>query len=107
METCTYASTRGTTLLPHVVLSAQPAGVVRRQAAPALGVTTPATAKQTRGRAASVRSHTARSFAGFTQGGAVAATSAAPVTSPSVIDLMVTDHPYSTRLGPFSCRPPV
>jgi hypothetical protein len=105
METCTNTSTRGTTLLPRVVLSPQPAGVVRLQAAPAPGVTTLAT--QSRWRATSARSLAATTFAGSIQGGAVAASDAAPVTTPSVIDLMVTDHPYSTRLGPSSCRPPV
>ena len=39
---------------------------------------------------------------GSFQGGAVAATGTAAVT-----DLMVTDHPYSTRLGPPTCSPPV
>ena len=37
------------------------------------------------------------------QGGAMATT-----TGPAaVIDLMVTDHTYSTRLGPSPCSPPV
>lgn len=40
-------------------------------------------------------------FGGF-QGGAMAATGRA-----AVIDLMVTDHKYSTRLGPSACSPPV
>lgn len=108
MEICTSSSTRGTTLLSRVVLSQQPAGVVRPQTAPTTRITASAVAEATRWRGGvRVDDLTAQPFAAVTQGGAVAITGAAPVTDLAVIDPMVTDHPYSTRLEPFPCRPPV
>jgi hypothetical protein len=81
MVSCTTASSRATTLL---------------SCAPQAQVVAPTALR--RGWQASA---TAPVFASF-QGGAIAATGTAPV-----IDLMVTDHQYSTRLGPSSCSPPV
>jgi len=101
VDVCTITSTRGTRLLSRVVLSQQPAGVVRPQTAPTTQIPVSAFAG-TSDRRGRVLPCDAQPSATFDQGGAVAAIGAAPVT-----DLMVTDHPYSTRLGPLSCRPPV
>ena len=106
METCTTTSTRGTTLLSRVAVSPQRGGLVRPRVTSTLRIAPLALAKAARWRAgAPDRGLASQPFSAFHQGGAV--TDAAPVADPSVIDLMVTDHPYSTRLGPFSCRPPV
>lgn len=108
MEICTNTSTPATTLLSRVVLSQQPGGVVRPQTAPTTLIAASALAEATawRGRASTCGS-AAQPSAAFGQGGAVAGSGAASVTDHRVADLMVTDHPYSTPLGPLSCRPPV
>jgi|SRR3712207_5525534 len=102
VETNTITSTRETTLLSRAVLMQRTRGVVRPQTAPTGPV--PATALSVatdwRGRGHSCARLAIACDAQF-QGGAVAGFGV------SVTDLMVTDHPYSTRLGPISCRPPV
>ena len=107
MDICTTTSTRGTTLLPRVAASPLPADFARPSAT-SLRIAGSALAEAPRWRGPALPcGPTTQPFTASTQGGAVAATDAAPVTDHAVIDLMVTDHPYSTRLGPFSCRPPV
>jgi hypothetical protein len=89
MASCTDTSSRATTLLSCPPLTA---GALRPVTAPGAQV-------------AARRGWQATSIApvfGSFQGGAIAATGTAAVT-----DLMVTDHTYSTRLGPPSCSPPV
>jgi hypothetical protein len=96
MASCTDTSNRWTTLLsatplrPVVGAALRPVLAPRPQGADA--------ATSPRGwRAACV----APDFGGF-QGAAMA-----PTGQAAAIDLMVTDHKYSTRLGSSSCSPPV
>ena len=89
MASCTDTSSRATTLL-----SCPPLRPMTGEALPVAGV-------QVAARRGWQATSIAPVFGGF-QGGAIAATGTAAVT-----DLMVTDHTYSTRLGPPSCSPPV
>ncbi len=92
MASCTDTSSRATTLLSCPPLRPMTGAELRPVTAPGAQV-----ASRRGWQATSV----APVFGGF-QGGAIAVTGAAAVT-----DLMVTDHTYSTRLGPPSCSPPV
>jgi hypothetical protein len=92
MDSCTTTSPRATTLLSRLPLQPTTLEALRPVTVPAAQV-----AARRGWQATSI----APVFGGF-QGGAIAATGTAAVT-----DLMVIDHPYSTRLGPPSCSPPV
>jgi hypothetical protein len=102
MEISTLFSTRETTLLSSAVLlpsEAQP----RPQTALRCLVDAAATADAAswRGRPATGSNGTDAPTAGF-QGGAITG-----LGFTDVLDHMVTDHKYSTRLGSSSCSPPV
>jgi hypothetical protein len=92
MASCTDTSSRATTLLSCPPLRPMTGEALRPVVAAGVQV-----AARRGWQATSI----APVFGGF-QGGAIAATGTAAVT-----DLMVTDHTYSTRLGPPSCSPPV
>ena len=102
MEISTVLSTRETTLLSGVVLLPSEAAL-RPQPAPGCLVGLPSTTD-----AAGWRARPDTDVQGITapvaafQGGAVTG-----LVFANVLDHMVTDHKYSTRLGSSSCSPPV
>jgi hypothetical protein len=102
MEVSTVTSTRETTLLSSAVLLPSQAQL-RPQTALRCPVDAAAMADASawRGRPTTGINGTDAPTAAF-QGGAIAGLGFA-----DVLDHMVTDHKYSTRLGSSSCSPPV
>jgi hypothetical protein len=102
MESCTVTGTRETTLLSGVVLLPSESAL-RPQPVPGCLVGLPSTtdAAGWRARPDTDVQGIPAPVAAF-QGGAVTGLGFA-----NVLDHMVTDHKYSTRLGSASCSPPV